>query len=117
MGQRMVHFSEYSGRVEEIFLPKDGLTELGTNTSIADAEWAEQDARRANSQPGWCSGRTCLGRQRGRGIRERPPLQALLQVERPTGRDVGEGQGGDETGEAKAAWATYWRLRGSARWS
>ena len=38
MGQRMVHFSEYSGRVEEIFLPEDGLTELGANISIADTE-------------------------------------------------------------------------------
>jgi len=34
---------------------------------------------------------------------ERPPLQALLQVESPTGRDVGEGQGGDEEGEAEVA--------------
>jgi len=37
----MVHFSEYSGRVEEIFLPEDGPTELDANTSIADVEWAE----------------------------------------------------------------------------
>jgi len=47
----MVHFSEYSGRVEEIFLPEDGPTELGAGISIADAEWAEQEARRAGSQP------------------------------------------------------------------
>jgi len=59
MGQRMVHFSEYSGRVEEVFLPKDGPTELGANISIADAEWAEQEAMRADSQPGlvlWTGG-------------------------------------------------------------
>jgi len=48
MGQRMIHFSEYSGWVEEIFLPEDGPTELGANISIADAEWAEQEARRAD---------------------------------------------------------------------
>ena len=47
MGQRMVHFSEYSGREEEIY----GPTELGASISIADAEWAEQEARRADSQP------------------------------------------------------------------
>jgi len=59
MGQRMVHFSEYSGRVEEIFLPEDGPTELGANISIADVGWAEQEARRADSQPGlvlWTDG-------------------------------------------------------------
>ena len=50
MEQRMVHFSEYSGRVEEIFLPEDGSTELGANISIADAEWAKQEVRRADSQ-------------------------------------------------------------------
>ena len=33
--------------MEEIFLPEDGPTELGTNISIADAEWAEQEAGRA----------------------------------------------------------------------
>jgi len=33
----MVHFSKYSRRVEEIFLPEDGPTELGANISIADA--------------------------------------------------------------------------------
>src|SRR5258705_4226914 len=38
MGQRMVHFSEYSGRVEEIYLPEDGPTELGANVSVADPE-------------------------------------------------------------------------------
>ena len=27
----MVHFSEYCGRVEEIFLPEDGPTELGAS--------------------------------------------------------------------------------------
>ena len=59
MGQRMVHFSEYSGRVEEIYLPEDGPTELGANVSVADAEWAEQEARRGDSQPGlahWTDG-------------------------------------------------------------
>ena len=34
---------------------------------------------------------------------ERSPLQALLQVARPTGRGVGEGQGGGEEGEAEVA--------------
>jgi len=38
IGQRMVHFSEYSGRVEEICLPEDGPTDLEANVSIADAE-------------------------------------------------------------------------------
>jgi len=59
MGQRMVHFSEYSGWVEEIYLPEDGPTELVANVTIADAEWAEQEARRADSQPGlvlWTDG-------------------------------------------------------------
>ena len=59
MGQRMVHFSEYSGRVEEIYLPEDGPAELGAHTSIADAEWAEQEARKADFQPGlvlWTDG-------------------------------------------------------------
>jgi len=55
----MVHFSEHSGRVEEIFPPEDRPTELGAGISIADAEWAEQEARRADSQPGlvlWTDG-------------------------------------------------------------
>ena len=59
MGQRMVHFSEYSGRVEEIYLPEDGPTELEASVSIADAEWAKQEAMRADSQPGlplWTDG-------------------------------------------------------------
>ena len=34
---------------------------------------------------------------------ERPPLQALLEVERPTGGDVGEAQRGNEEGEAEVA--------------
>ena len=38
MGQRMVHFSEYSGRVEEIYLLEDRPTELVASISIADAE-------------------------------------------------------------------------------
>ena len=33
---------------------------------------------------------------------ERPPFQALLQVERPTSRDGGERQGGDEGGDQLA---------------
>jgi len=39
---------------------------------------------------------------------KRTPVQALLQVEGPAGRDLGEGQGGDEEGEAEVAWETYW---------
>jgi len=31
----------------------------------------------------------------------RPPLQALLAVDRPAGPAVGEGQGGDEEGKAE----------------
>jgi len=38
MRQRMVHFSEYSGRVEEIYLLEDRPTELVASISIADAE-------------------------------------------------------------------------------
>ena len=59
MGQRMVHFSEYSGRVEEVCLPEDGPTDLEANVSIADAEWAKEEAMRADSQPGlvlWTDG-------------------------------------------------------------
>jgi len=59
MGQRMVHFSEYFGRVEEIYLPEDGPSELGANIAIAEAEWAEQEARKADFQPGlvlWTDG-------------------------------------------------------------
>jgi len=55
----MVHFSEYSGRVEEIFLPEDGPTKLEASVSVADAEWVEQEARRTDSQPGlvlWTDG-------------------------------------------------------------
>jgi len=48
----MVHFSEYSGQVEEVYLPEDGPTELGARTSIAGTEWAEQEARKADSQRG-----------------------------------------------------------------
>jgi len=47
------------GRVEEIYLPEDGPTELGASISIADAEWAGQEARRADSQAGlvlWTDG-------------------------------------------------------------
>jgi len=52
MGQRMVHFSEYSGRVEEVYLPEDGPTELEASVSVADTGWAD-------SQPGlvpWTDG-------------------------------------------------------------
>ena len=35
--------------------------------------------------------------------RRETPVQALLQVEGPAGREVGEGQGGDEEGEVEAA--------------
>jgi len=59
MRQRMVHFSEYSSRVEKIYVPGDGPTELEASVSIADAEWAELEARRADSQPGlvlWTDG-------------------------------------------------------------
>jgi len=55
----MVHFSEYSGRVEGSHLPEDGPTELDAAVSIADAEWAEQEARKADGQPGltlWTDG-------------------------------------------------------------
>jgi len=37
----MFHFSEYSSRIEEVYLPEDGPTELSANVSTADAEWAE----------------------------------------------------------------------------
>jgi len=82
MGQRMVHFSDYSGRVE-IYLPEDGPTDL--DAIIADAGCAEQEARRADSQPGlmlwtdgsrdeneavgyavvWRKGRNGMGREEG----------------------------------------------------
>ena len=54
----MVHFSEYSGQVE-IYLPEDGPAELGAHTSIADAEWAEQEVKKADFQLGlvlWTDG-------------------------------------------------------------
>jgi len=69
----------------DIFLPEDGPTELGSNISIADAEWADQGARRADSgQPGlvlWTDGSRdesgavgyAVARKRGRtGPRGRP---------------------------------------------
>jgi len=59
MGRRMAHFSDYSGRVEEIVLPEDGPTELDAAITVADAAWAEQEARKADSQPGltlWTDG-------------------------------------------------------------
>ena len=34
-------------------------------------------------------------------LTKRSPVQALLQVERPIGRDVGKGQGGDQKGKQK----------------
>ena len=52
----MVHFSKYSGGVEEIHLPEDGPTELGANISVVDVEWAEQEARRADSLVLWADG-------------------------------------------------------------
>jgi len=66
LGQRIVHFSEYSRRVEKIFLPEDGPTELGANISIANAEWA-QGGRTPNR--GWCSVRTGFGTRTGRWVR------------------------------------------------
>jgi len=45
--------------VEEVYLPEEGPTELEASVSIADAEWAEQEARRADSQQGlvlWADG-------------------------------------------------------------
>ena len=47
------------GRVEETYLPEDGPTELEASISIADAEWAKQEAMKADSQPGltlWTDG-------------------------------------------------------------
>jgi len=71
MGQRIIYFCEYSGRVEEIRLPEDGPIELGADISVADAEWAEQGARRAGFQTGlttahavvWKNGRSWAGRK------------------------------------------------------
>jgi len=59
MGRRMVHFSDYSGRVEEIVLPEEGPTELDAAITVADAAWAKQEARKADGQPGltlWTDG-------------------------------------------------------------
>jgi len=59
MGRRMVHFSDYSGRIEEIVLPEKGPTELDAVITVADAAWAEQEARKADGQPGltlWTDG-------------------------------------------------------------
>ena len=59
MGRRMVDFSDYSGRVEEIVLPEKGPTELDAVITVADAAWAEQEARKADGQPGltlWTDG-------------------------------------------------------------
>jgi len=64
----MVHFSEYSGRMEEIYLPEDGPTEIGASISRADAE---QEVRRADSQPGlvlWTDGSRESGRELGGGM-------------------------------------------------
>ena len=55
----MVHFSDYSGRVEEIVLPEEGPTELDVAITAADAAWAEREARKADGQPGltlWTDG-------------------------------------------------------------
>ena len=79
----MVHFSDYSGRVEEIVLPEEGPTELDAAITVAEAAWAEQEARKADAQPGltlwtdgsrdanggtgyavvWRKGRTWVGRK------------------------------------------------------
>jgi len=59
MGRRMVHFSDYSGRVEAIVLPEEGPTELDAAITVADAQWAEQEARKADDEPGltfWTDG-------------------------------------------------------------
>jgi len=59
MGQRMAHFSEHSGWVEEIILPEEGPTELDAKITVAEAAWAEQEARKADGQPGltlWTDG-------------------------------------------------------------
>jgi len=84
MVQRMVHFSEYSGRVEEIHLPEDGPTELDAAVSIADAERAEQEARKADGQPGltlWTDGRTGQWCMRWRGGRDRAgPGERLISM-------------------------------------
>ena len=54
--------------MEEIYLPEDGPTELDANVSIADAEWAEQEARRADTHSqGWYSGRMDRGTRTGVG--------------------------------------------------
>ena len=47
----MVHFSDYSGRAEEIVLPEEGPTELYAAITVAEAAWAEQEARKADGQP------------------------------------------------------------------
>jgi len=38
--------------VEEVVLPEEGPTELGAAITVAEAEWAEQEARKADGQPG-----------------------------------------------------------------
>jgi len=58
--------------MEEVYLPpEDGPTELEASVSVADAGWAEQQARRANSQPGqvlWAV-EWVAWRERGSGVR------------------------------------------------
>ena len=59
MGRRIAHFSDYSERVEEIVLPEEGPTELDAAITVADAQWAEQETRKADDQPGltlWTDG-------------------------------------------------------------
>ena len=58
MGRRMVHFSDYSGRVEEITPTGGGATELGAAIPIAVAEWGEEGGRPT-------SGRTARGTRTG----------------------------------------------------
>ena len=53
--------------MEEIYLPEDGPTELDANVSIADTEWAEQEAR--THTQGWYSGRMDRGARTEGGIR------------------------------------------------
>jgi len=101
----VVHFSEYSGRVEEIYLPEDGL---GAHTSIADTEWAEQEARKADFQPelvlwtnglrdengavgyavawrkggSWAGRKTHMGSTRRLTMRSAPPSRVLSRLRR-----------------------------------
>ena len=72
MGQRMVHFSEYSGRVEEMFLPEDG-----SPSPTRNGRSMGQGERTPNQ--GWCSGGRVLGRERGGGVRGRKAHMGFFQ--------------------------------------